>query len=140
MRLKKVYFLLSILIQMFVITSLVTGSPILSTLVVSEGSLAWGNLMTAVLFLLFPLNFMVIRSSRKVHQVPLNVFRFCVLVSLLLGLFWLPVTYWLSGNWSASFTGQDGASKFWWLYTYTTPILPFAGYFLMRFLSVFYKR
>lgn len=138
MKFRKVYFLGSVLIQMFVITSLVTASPLLTLPVVDGGSLPWGNLMTAILFVLFPLNFLIVRSSRKVHPIPLKVFRVCILISLIMGLAWLPVSYLLSGNWSSSFSGQDGRSKLWWLYTYMTPILPFAGYFLMRTLSIFY--
>ena len=135
----KYFFLASVLIQMFVITSLATGSPLLTMPVVEGGSLPWGNLMTAVMFVLFPLNFLIIRSTRKVHPIPLKVFRICVLASLVLGALWIPVTYLLSGNWSASFRRQDNASEIWWAYTYATPILPFAGYFLMRILTIFFK-
>lgn len=135
----KYFFLISVLIQMFVITSLATASPILTMPVVKGGGLPWGNLMTAAMFVLFPLNFLIIRSTRKVHPIPLKTFRICVLASLILGLLWIPVTYLLSGNWSASFNGEDSASKFWWAYTYVTPILPFAGYFLMRLTSLFFR-
>ena len=135
----KYFFLASVLIQMFVITSLATGSPLLTMSVVEGGSLPWGNLMTALMFILFPLNFLIIRSTRKVHPIPLKVFRICVLISLVLGVLWIPMTYALSGNWSATFHGEDTKSKIWWAYTYATPILPFAGYFLMRILSIFFK-
>ncbi len=135
----KIFFLTSILIQMFVITSLATGSPILTMPVIQDGGLPWGNLMTAVLFILFPLNFLLIRSSRKIHQIPRLVFRVCVLLSLAMGLLWIPFSFLLTGNWSASFSGQDSSSQIWWAYTYATPLLPFAGYFLMRFLLIFFK-
>lgn len=135
----KYFFLASVLIQMFVITSLATGSPILTMPVINEGGLPWGNVMTAVMFILFPLNFLIIRSTRKVHPIPLKIFRICVIASLVLGILWIPVTYLLSGNWSASFSEENAASEFWWAYTYATPILPFAGYFLMRFTSVFFR-
>lgn len=135
----KYFFLASVLIQMFVITSLATGSPILTMPVVEGGDLPWGNVMTATMFILFPLNFLIIRSTRKVHPVPLKIFRICVIASLVLGVLWIPVTYLLSGNWSASFNEENAASEFWWAYTYATPILPFAGYFLMRFTSVFFR-
>lgn len=135
----KYFFLASVLIQMFVVTSLATGSPLLTMPVVKGGSLPWGNLMTAVMFVLFPLNFLIIRSTRKVHPIPLKVFRICVLTSLVLGILWIPLTYLLGGDWSANFSGQNSASEIWWAYTYATPILPFAGYFLMRILTIFFK-
>lgn len=135
----KIFFLVSVLIQMFVITSLATGSPILTKPVVEGGGLPWGNLMTAVLFILFPLNFLLIRKKRILHPVPQMVFNFSVLLSLILGILWIPFSYLMTGNWSASFSGDDAASKAWWLYTYLTPLLPFAGYFLMRILSIFFK-
>ena len=135
----KYFFLASVLIQMFVITSLATASPLLTMPIIEGGSLLWGNLMTTVMFVLFPLNFLIIRSTRKVHPIPLKVFRICVVASLVLGILWIPVTYLLSGNPSGNFSGEDGASKFWWAYTYATPILPFAGYFLMRILTIFFK-
>jgi len=135
----KFFFLASVLIQMFVITSLATASPLLTMPIIEGGSLPWGNLMTAAMFVLFPLNFLIIRSTRKIHPVPLKVFRLCVLTSLVLGILWIPVTYLLSGNWSGTFNGEESASKIWWAYTYATPILPFAGYFLMRILTIFFS-
>ncbi|WP_420388436.1 hypothetical protein [Roseivirga sp.] len=135
----KYFFLASILIQMFVITSLATASPLLSMPIAGEGSMPWGNLMTAILFVLFPLNFLLIRTTRKIHQVPQMAFRICVLASLVLGVLWIPVSFLLTGNWSASFSGQDASSRFWWVYTTVTPLLPFAGYFLMRILTLFFK-
>ena len=135
----KYFFLASILIQMFVITSLAIGSPILTQPVWSGGSFPWGNLMTAVLFVLFPVNFLLMRSTRKIHPIPMKVFRICILASIVLGILWVPITYLLSGNWSASFSGEDLNSKIWWAYTYTAPLLPFIGYFLMRTLMIFFR-
>ena len=135
----KIFFLASVLIQMFVITSLATASPLLTMPVVEGGSLPWGNLMTAVLFILFPLNFLLMRSTRKIHPIPIKAFRFCILASIVLGILWIPITYILSGKWSASFSGQDLNSKIWWTYTYLAPLLPFVGYFLMRILMIFFR-
>ena len=139
MKVKKAYFLGSVLIQMFVITSLITASPVLVTPVTADGTLPWGNVMTWVLFILFPLNFLLLRKKRRVHPIPKNVYAGAVGLSLILGICWLPVSYALAGNWSASFSGGGTNQKVWAVYTYATPILPFAGYFLMRLLSVFFK-
>ncbi len=139
MKAKKFFFLFSVLIQMFILTSLVTGSPLLSMTVTEGGTLAWGNLMTEVLFVLFPLNFLLIRRQQKIHPVPQKFYNSAVLLSLVMGLFWLPVCYWTSGNWSASFTGQDREQQIWESYTYATPILPFVGYIGRGILSMFFK-
>lgn len=139
MKLKQIYFLASVLVQMFVITSLLTASPILTMPIVEGGSLPWGNVMTAVLFTLFPLNFLMVRKRRNVHPIPQQFYNACVLLSLVMGALWLFISYWLSGNWRSSFSGEDINQKVWEVYTYMTPILPFVGYFGMRFLSVFFK-
>lgn len=139
MQAKQIYFLVSVLIQMFVITSLITGSPVLTISVVEGGSLPWGNVMTSVLFVLFPLNFLIIRKRRKIHPVPQRFYYSAVILSLLMGLMWIFVSYWFSGNWNSTFNGNDRNQKIWETYTYATPILPFIGYFGMRFLSIFFK-
>ena len=90
MKAKRIYFLLSILIQMFVITSLLTGSPLLTLPVVKGSNLPWGNLMTWALFILFPLNFLMVRKSRQLHAVPQRFYNSSVILSLFMGLLWLP--------------------------------------------------
>jgi len=139
MKLKQIYFLGSILIQMFVITSLVTGSPLLTMSVTEGGSLPWGNVMTWLLFILFPLNFLLIRKQRKLHRIPQRFYNSAVLLSLFMGLMWLPVSYILSGNWHTTFENADTNQQIWESYTYMTPILPFLGYFGMRVLAAFFK-
>lgn len=124
---------------MFIITSLVTGSPILTMPVVQEGALPWGNVMTAILFVLFPLNFLILRKQRKLHPVPQRFYYSAVVLSLVMGLMWIPVSYWLSGNWHSTFQNEDTNQQLWENYTYVTPILPFVGYFGMRMLTVFFK-
>ncbi len=140
MKTKQLYFLFSILIQMFIITSLVTGSPLLTMPVVEGGSLPWGNIMTAVLFTLFPLNFLIVRKRRPLHPVPQRFYYSTVLLSLVMGLLWLPISFLLSGNWHSTFQNADTNQQIWETYTYMTPILPFLGYFGMRVLSVFFKK
>ena len=140
MKAKKLIFLFSVLIQMFILTSLVTASPLLSMMVIEGGTLAWGNLMTEVLFVLFPLNFLLVRRQKSVHPIPQKFYYSTVLLSLVMGLFWLPVCYWTSGNWSASFSGQDAKQQIWESYTYATPILPFVGYIGRGILGMFLKR
>ena len=139
MKAKKLIFLTSVLIQMFILTSLVTASPVLSMKVAEGGTLAWGNLMTEVLFVLFPLNFLLVRRERKIHPIPHKFYNSAVWLALIMGLFWLPVCYWTSGNWSASFSGQDKEQQIWESYTYATPVLPFVGYIGRGILSRFFK-
>lgn len=139
MKLKQAYFLLSILIQMFVITSLMTGSPLLTTPIIKGSTLPWGNIMTWTLFVLFPVNFLVIRKRRRLHLIPRRFFNTTVILSLLMGVLWLFVSYILSGNWQFSFSAKDTNQSIWQAYTYLTPTLPFIGYLGMRALSVFFK-
>lgn len=139
MNFKKGYFLLSVLIQMFVLTSLVTGSPILTMPVTQGATLPWGNVMTALLFVLFPINFLIVRKRRQLHAVPQRFYYTAILLSLVMGLMWIPVSFWLSGNWHSTFKNADFNQQIWESYTYITPILPFIGYFGMRVLSVFFK-
>ena len=139
MKFKSIYFLFSVLIQMFVLTSLITGSPLLVMPVVEGGTLPWGNVMTAALFVLFPLNFLIVRKERRLHPIAERFYNTTILLSLLMGLLWLPVSYFLSGNWYSTFENAGTNQKIWESYTYATPVLPFVGYFGMRFLNVFFK-
>lgn len=136
---KSVFILSSLAVQVFIFVLLATGSGLLVKPVFGSG-LPWGNLLTAVLFVLFPINFLVIKREGHVPRIPRQVFRFCVYFSLVAGLFWLPVSFMLSGNWSASFAGGEREQVVWMYYTYGTAILPFAGYFLMRLLSYYFKK
>jgi len=139
MKAVRIYFLFSVLIQMFVITSLITSSPILTEPVIEGGSLPWGNVMTELLFILFPLNFLLVRKKKNIHRVPQQFYNITIIVSLIMGVLWLPVSYGLSGNWHSTFSGADAKQQIWEVYTYITPILTFMGYFGMKFLSVFFK-
>ncbi len=133
-------FLVSVGIQLLALISLATASPLLLREVVSGTGLPWGNLLTWLLFTLFPVNFLVIRRQSPVHPFPRLVYRFCVYAAIILGFLWLFVSYFLSGNWSATFHGEDTSSAIWKYYTYTTPLLPFIGYFLMRVLMIFFRK
>ena len=84
MKFKSIYFLFSVLIQMFVLTSLITGSPLLVMPVVEGGTLPWGNVMTAALFVLFPLNFLIVRKERRLHPIAERFYNTTILLSLLI--------------------------------------------------------
>ena len=93
MKAKKLFFLFSVLVQMFILTSLVTASPLLTMTITEGGTLPWGNVMTALLFVLFPLNFLLVRRQKKAHPIPQRFYLTAVLLALVMGLFWLPVSY-----------------------------------------------
>lgn len=135
---KKPLLLLSLAIQVLVLFLLATGSGLLLEPFFGT-SLPWGNFLTWLLLTLFPLNFLVIRRSTRVHSVPLRVFYALVYLGLILGFFWPFVSRILTGNWAASFNGQDTKRQIWDYYTYAAALAPFAGYFLMRLLMVFFK-
>lgn len=136
---KKVLIFLSIIFQTFVFILLATGSSLLVKPVLG-GALPWGNLLTAMLLVLFPLNFLVFQRSSIIPFIPLMIYRGCVYLGILLGAGWLFVSYALAGNWSTTFQGGDVNQRIWTYYTYTAAVLPFAGYFLMRILSGFFKK
>lgn len=135
---KKRLFILSLVIQATVIILLATGSAILVKPVLG-GTLPWGNLLTAMLLTLFPVNFLMVQRSGVVAFVPLVVYRLCVYLGLILGAGWLFVSYALAGNWNTTFQGGEN-QQIWTYYTYAAAILPFAGYFLMKLLSNFFKK
>lgn len=132
-------FIASIIIQVLSLIFLATDAALLSQSVIAGGGLPWGNLLTALLFTLFPINFLLVRRHSYVHPVPAKTYYFFVCAGAICGFLWLFVSYFLSGNWSASFHGEDTRSAIWYYYTYLTPLLPFMGYFLMRFLMIFFK-
>lgn len=140
MKSNKLIFLFSVLIQMFILTSLVTASPLLTMSVVEGGELPWGNVMTELLFVLFPLNFLLVRRQRKVHPIPQKFYNTTVVLAMVMGLLWLPVSYWLSGNWHSTFLGEDTEQQISESYTYATPILPFVGYIGRGILGMFFKK
>ena len=135
---KKLFFPISLLIQVFALILLATGSGLLIKPVFG-GALPWGNLFTALLLTLFPLNFLMVQRSSTVAYVPLLVYRICVYLGFVLGAGWLFVSYTLAGNWSTTFHGEDTKQQIWTYYTYAAAISPFAGYFLMKLLSNFFK-
>ena len=135
---QRIFLIVSLLIQLPALVLLATGSsfllePFLGT------PLPWGNLLAWLLLALFPTNFLLIRRGGQVAKVPLMVFRTCVIAGMILGVLWLPVSRLLADNWSSSFTGGGLNQQVWTYYTYAAAILPFAGYFLMKFLGAFYK-
>lgn len=134
-----VFFIISIAIQGLALILLATGSEFLVQPVISGGGLPWGNLLTGLLFTLFPVNFLVIRRQANIHPLPRKVYYAFVYAGAIFGFLWLFVSYFLSGNWSASFHGEDTRSAIWQYYTYITLLLPFIGYFAMRLLIVFFK-
>ncbi len=135
---KKRFFIASLLVQAVVLIMLATGSSLLVAPMFG-GALPWGNLLTAILLTLFPINFLMVQRTGLVHFVPLLVYRICVYLGLVLGAGWLFVSYGLAGNWSSSFEGGGLNQQVWTYYTYTAAIAPFAGYFLMKLLSNFFK-
>ena len=136
---KKYLFVLSLAIQLLTLILLATGSSLLVKPMFG-GALPWGNLLTALLLTLFPVNFLMVQRSSVVPFVPLLIYRVCVYLGLLLGAGWLFVSYVLAGNWNTTFQGGDVNQRIWTYYTYAAAILPFAGYFLMKLLSNFLKK
>lgn len=134
-----IFFIVSLLIQGLSLILLATASELLTQPLVSGGGLLWANLLTALLFTFFPTNFLVIRRQSNIHPVPQKVYYTFVYAGVVCGFLWLFVSYFLSGNWSATFNGESTEAIIWQYYTYATPLLPFIGYFLMRMLMVFFK-
>lgn len=132
-------FLVSIGIQVVALVALATASSLLTKEAIPAMGLPWGNVLTWLLFTLFPVNFLIIRRQSHVHSIPRKVYYALVYAGIVFGFMWLFVSYFLAGNWSATFHGEDRLSAIWQYYTYTTPLLPFIGYFLMRLLMVFFK-
>ena len=135
-----IFFIASIIIQSIALVLLATSAEFIVRSVIPGMDLPWGNLLTGLLFTLFPVNFLVIRRQSSIHPIPKRVYYLCIYAGIVFGFLWLFVSYFLSGNWSATFHGEDVASAVWKYYTYLTPLLPFIGYFLMRMLMIFFKQ
>lgn len=138
-RFSRTFFLVSLTLQVLALILLATDSALILKSVVSGGGLPWGNVFTWLLFTLFPANFLMIRRQSRIHAVPQKVYYLCVYAGMVFGLFWLLVSYLLSGNWGATFQGESSEYTIWQYYTYVTPLFPFIGYFLMRMLMVFFR-
>lgn len=138
-RFTRIFFLASLVIQVLALILLATSSELILKPVLAGGGLTWGNLLTWLLFTLFPTNFLLIRRQSNIHPVPQKVYYAFVYAGIVFGFLWLFVSYFLSGNWSATFPDEGVKAAIWQYYTYVTPLMPFIGYFLMRMLMVFFK-
>ena len=116
-QLQIIFFIASILTQGLTLILLATASELLTQPVLSGGNLPWGNLLTWLLFMLFPTNFLVIRRQSNIHPIPQKLYYGFVYGGVIFGFFWLFVSYFLAGNWSASFHDEDLKSTIWQYYT-----------------------
>lgn len=139
MKSKNILFLVSAIVQVAIIVSLATSPSWFTQPIAGQASMPWGNLLTWVLLTLFPSNFLILKRAGKIHLVPQKFYYGCAYLGFMQGLLWGIVTYMLAGNWAGNFQNDPGSAQIWELYTYITALLPFLGYFGMRFLMIFFK-
>jgi len=140
LRFTRIFFPTSLILQVLALILLATSSELILKPVLAGGGLTWGNLLTWLLFTFFPTNFLLIRRQSNIHPVPQKVYYAFVYAGMIFGFLWIFVSYFLSGNWSATFSEENTKAAIWQYYTYATPLMPFIGYFLMRMLMVFFKK
>jgi len=136
----------SLLLLVFILFLLATGSPVLTAPLDSAGRFPAGNFLTWLGMLLLPLSIYLGFFTRPVAQDPrINIFRFGLLIALVLALLWGLVAYGLAGNWQFSFSsqaegfvGSPRASAFFWYWNYLVagwPIFVLLLYLVFRFLD-----
>ena len=126
---RKIWFYGSLITMLIILLLLVTGSDILTISMNDKNTLPLGTLITWVGIISLPVS--IYWGSQEFRK-PTNLFYKCLSVILLiffvLAILWVPICYWLAGNFSFTFTeketfrGGQLAMKWFWRFSYAIPI------------------
>ncbi len=125
---------------------MIAGSSILTVAIFENPYLPLGNIIAWAGIMALPTT--IYFGINNLHK-PTNYFerliKYLLLSSIILAVFWAPVSYWLSGNFAFNFTYQPGfrgnhlASKIFWSFSYfivATPVVVLIFYGLIKMITV----
>ena len=118
---RKIYFYTALILTLSVIILLVTGSSLLTIALDRDKSIPLGTLITWIGMISLPLTiYWGIKELRKPLSKLNRMLSGCLKISIILGVLWVPISYYLAGNLSFTFSekdtfqgGQDAMKWFW---------------------------
>lgn len=122
-----------VLFNMLIIWLLISGHEILIYKLAWLHGLPFGNLLTWLFMIAFPLNFMAIAAAlgMKTKSVAGRGFFIITGVALTAGIIWGVFARLITGNWqfvvSSEFSGHELRLQLFWIYSFAVPALPLAG-------------
>lgn len=143
---RKTWFYFSLVIMLFTIVLLVTGSSILTVALDNQNSIPLGTFITWAGIISLPLTiYWGIKELRKPTR-PFNTYLAVILkIMLVLAILWVPICYLLSGNISFSFSeketfqGGQVAMKWFWGISYGLALGPIL-LLIVYWLSMLFNR
>lgn len=122
---RKIWFFSSLSITIGTIILLVTGSPLLTLPLDEANTIPLGTFITWAGMIALPLSiFWGARELRQPTRTFTNILSGLLKVTLILAILWVPLSYFLAGNISfsfsekASFQGGQMAMKWFWVLSY----------------------
>lgn len=145
MKLRKVYFLSSLLITLLVIALLVTGSKFLTVALDKDATIPLGTFITWAGIIALPQTvywgvYGLRTPNNKLHKLLSILLKTCIV----LGILWVPISYLLAGNISFTFTekvtfqGGQSAMRWFWRLSYGIAIGAIAT-LLVYWISLLFK-
>ena len=126
----KPVFLISLIILIICTYLLASGSDILGKSLIKGQNLPVGTLVAWAGLVSLPLTFYAGMSKvKRTFTSARKIFRYAIMVFVILAALWGPVSYLLAGNWSFTFEQQAGfrgsikASGYFWKYTIIIVVL-----------------
>lgn len=125
MKKRNIWFTCTLALTVLTILLLVTGSPLLTLSLNSANSIPLGTFITWIGMICLPLSIYwgiqeLRQPTRKASMILSNTLK-CIII---LGILWVPISYFLAGNLSFSFTeketfqGGQFAMKWFWRLSY----------------------
>lgn len=130
---RKYILIVSLLILIISAVLLITGSSVLMVAMVENPFIPLGNIIAWAGIMALPVTiYFGIINLQKPRNYFERLIKYLLLSSIMLAVFWAPISYWLSGNFTFIFTPQPGfrgsnlASEIFWYFNYfivATPVL-----------------
>lgn len=144
---RKLLFFVALIVFVFTLVLLLTGSSWLLISLSDTQNIPTGTFITWLGLIALPS--MILLGKNRLYY-PKNaidkLFNKLMITALILAILWVPVSYLLAGNISFSFTekaefqgGQD-AMRLFWIFTYGIPIFSLGTFLLYSIFSFFRKK
>ncbi|MCW5520230.1 hypothetical protein J1N09_10300 [Aureitalea sp. L0-47] len=135
-------FFMCSLVVVITTTLLVNGSDLLVYAVIEDPFIPLGNVLTWLAMIALPLSlYLGVRRFRMPRSKVDRILKVLLIIAIVLGVIWYPVSWALADNLSGSFGGNGvfrgsaRAGEYYWFYTYTVvgfPLLLWIFHLLLR--------
>ena len=125
MKKRKIYFYIALILTLSTFTLLVTGSSILTIALDTDKSIPFGTLITWAGMISLPLTiYWGVKELRRPTKKLNKILSGFLIIIIILGILWVPISYLLAGNLSFSFSenetfqGGQTAMRWFWRLSY----------------------